>query len=128
MSDPNYPFHPGDPQQSGEPYHAASSTSESLPQPVPAFFRPPDTCRDQQSYNVLAIVALILAFVTAVGGIVCGHIALSQIRRTGQAGHGLALAATVLGYVFTGLTIVWFVIITVVVLGLISGSTTATPV
>ncbi len=30
-------------------------------------------------------------------GIICGHIALGQIRRTGEAGHGLALAGTVLG-------------------------------
>ncbi|MFD1721113.1 DUF4190 domain-containing protein [Amnibacterium endophyticum] len=51
--------------------------------------------------NVLAIIALVLAFVVAPGGIICGHIALSQIKRTGEQGRGLALAGTILGYVFT---------------------------
>ena len=38
-----------------------------------------------------------------VGAIVCGHVALAQIRRTGEQGHGLALAGTILGWVLTGL-------------------------
>lgn len=58
-----------------------------------------------QRTNTLAIVALILGFVVPLGGIICGHIALGQIRRTGEDGHGLALAGTILGYVFTGLTV-----------------------
>jgi Domain of unknown function (DUF4190) len=58
--------------------------------------------------NTLAIVALILAFVVAPGGIITGHIALGQIKRTGEAGHGLALAGTVLGYVFT---IIWILVV-----------------
>jgi hypothetical protein len=55
--------------------------------------------------NVLAIVALIGAFVFPLAGIICGHIALSQIKKTGEAGHGLALWGTILGYVFTVLYI-----------------------
>ena len=51
--------------------------------------------------NTLSIVALVLAFVVPLGGIICGHLALGQIRRTGQGGHGLALAATVIGWVLT---------------------------
>ena len=37
--------------------------------------------------------------------IICGHIALGQIKRTGEGGHGLALAGTIIGYVLTGLGI-----------------------
>ena len=37
------------------------------------------------------------------GGIIAGHIALGQIKRTGEGGHGLALAGTIIGYVLTGL-------------------------
>lgn len=55
--------------------------------------------------NTLAIVALILGFVLPPGGIICGHLALSQIKRTGESGHGLAMAGTVMGYVFTGLAV-----------------------
>src|SRR3954471_6703045 len=51
--------------------------------------------------NVLAIVALILGIVVPIGGIICGHIALSQIKRTGENGRGLALAGTIIGYVLT---------------------------
>jgi hypothetical protein len=53
--------------------------------------------------NTLAIVALILGFVVPLGGIIAGHIALGQIKRTGEGGQGLALAGTIVGYVLTGL-------------------------
>lgn len=53
--------------------------------------------------NTLAIVSLILAFFVSIGGIIVGHIALGQIKRTGEGGRGLALAGLVIGYVFTGL-------------------------
>lgn len=52
-------------------------------------------------WNALAVVGFVLAFVVPPGAIACGHIALGQIRRTGEQGHGLALAAAVLGWVFT---------------------------
>ncbi len=57
--------------------------------------------------NTLAIVALILGFVVPLGGIICGHLALGQIKRTGESGHGLAMAGTVIGYVLTGLTVLF---------------------
>lgn len=60
--------------------------------------------------NVLAIVALIAAFIVPLAGIICGHIALGQIKRTGEGGHGLALAGTVLGYVFTALYVIFIII------------------
>jgi ABC-type spermidine/putrescine transport system permease subunit II len=59
-----------------------------------------------ERWNVLAIVSLILAFVVSLGGIICGHIALAQIKKTGEKGRGLALAGTILGYVFTVLWII----------------------
>ncbi|MCU1514184.1 MAG: hypothetical protein JWO10_1274 [Microbacteriaceae bacterium] len=63
--------------------------------------------------NTLSIIALIAAFVVPLAGIIIGHIALGQIKRTGEAGHGLALWGTILGYVFTGLYIL-FIILAVV--------------
>ena len=76
--------------------------------------------------NTLAIVALVLAFVVPLGAIICGHIALGQIKRTGENGHGLALAGTVLGYVFTGLGIL-FAIIYIIVIVAVVGSGALTP-
>jgi hypothetical protein len=56
--------------------------------------------------NTLAIIALVLALTIPIGGIICGHIALNQIKRTGESGHGLALAGTIIGWVYTGLTVI----------------------
>jgi hypothetical protein len=48
--------------------------------------------------NTLAIVSLVSAFLVSIAGIVTGHIALSQIRRTGERGRGLAVGGLVVGY------------------------------
>jgi peptidyl-prolyl cis-trans isomerase B (cyclophilin B) len=49
----------------------------------------------------MAIASLICAFVFAPLGIVFGHISLSQIKRTGEEGHGLAVAGLVISYLIT---------------------------
>lgn len=70
--------------------------------------------------NVLAIIALIAAFVFSPAAIVCGHIARKQIRQTGEQGDGLALTGLILGYVFTGIAIaviLIYIIVIVAVLG-----------
>ena len=51
--------------------------------------------------NTLAIVGFILAFFVTVAAIVLGFIALAQIKQTGERGRGLALAAVILGFVFS---------------------------
>ncbi len=66
--------------------------------------------------NGMAIASLICAFVFAPLGIIFGHISLSQIKRTGEEGHGLAVAGLVISYLITVGTIVvmaavvWFTI------------------
>jgi peptidyl-prolyl cis-trans isomerase B (cyclophilin B) len=54
----------------------------------------------------MAVASLICAFVFAPLGIVFGHISLSQIKRTGEEGRGLAVAGLVISYLVTALTIV----------------------
>jgi len=54
----------------------------------------------------MAIASLVCAFVFAPLGIVFGHLSLSQIRRSGEDGRGLAIAGLVIGYVVTIATIV----------------------
>src|SRR5262245_45362530 len=49
----------------------------------------------------MAIASLICAFVFAPLGIIYGHISLSQIKRTGEEGHGLAVAGLVISYLVT---------------------------
>ena len=51
--------------------------------------------------NGMAIASLICAFLFAPLGIIFGHISLSQIKRTGEDGHGLAVAGLVISYLIT---------------------------
>ena len=73
--------------------------------------------------NVMAILSLVFAFVFSPVGIVFGHIAKKQIRRTGEQGNGLATAGLVLSYIFTILFILWIVFVFVVAAN--SGTTAA---
>lgn len=63
--------------------------------------------------NTLAIIALIASFFISIVGVVLGHIALSQIKRTGEGGRGLAIAALVIGY----LGILFAIILVIVMAG-----------
>lgn len=77
------------------------------PQPIappPVYGAPP------QRTNVLAILALIAAFVMAPAGIVLGVIALNEIKRTGEEGRGLALAGLWVGAVFSGLILLFVIL------------------
>ncbi|MDO0944374.1 DUF4190 domain-containing protein [Chromohalobacter israelensis] len=61
--------------------------------------------------NSMALVAFALSvlgiFVLpgALGGVVCGHLARRQIRRSGEQGDAWALAALILGYLLMLLSI-----------------------
>ncbi|CAN5133699.1 hypothetical protein BH09ACT3_BH09ACT3_06210 [soil metagenome] len=56
--------------------------------------------------NSLAIVAFVLGFFVSLGAVICGHLALSQIKRSGEGGRGFAIAGLVLGYVGIGFTVI----------------------
>ncbi|QHC59724.1 DUF4190 domain-containing protein [Rathayibacter sp. VKM Ac-2760] len=60
-------------------------------------------------YNILAIIGFIASFFVSIVGIVLGFIALSQIKRTGERGRGLAIAAVVIGFVAIIISIFAFV-------------------
>lgn len=62
-------------------------------------------------YNVLSIVGFILAFLVSVAGLVISLIALSQIKKTGERGHGLALAGVIISIVSIVLSIIFYIII-----------------
>ncbi len=65
----------------------------------------------------LAIVALVLGiaglcfWLPSIAAVICGHLALDQIRDTGGAvgGRGLAMAGVVLGWIVIGATAVFAV-------------------
>jgi hypothetical protein len=55
---------------------------------------------DYSSLNTLAVVSLATAVTGfgAVAGIITGHIALAQLKHSGQSGRGLAIAGLAVGY------------------------------
>jgi TRAP-type C4-dicarboxylate transport system permease small subunit len=60
--------------------------------------------------NSLAIAALVSSFFISLLGVILGHIALNQIKTTGEGGRGLAIAALIIGYVSMALAVVIIVI------------------
>lgn len=71
--------------------------------PAPGYLQQPGYVQQPQGgkTNTLAIVAFISSFFVHILGIILGHIALSQIKRSGEGGRGLALAGTIIGYVLS---------------------------
>lgn len=80
----------------------------SSPSPLPSSAPPPPPRprRHERSRatgtNPLAIVSLIAAIVMpglgSIAAVILGHMALGQIRTSGQDGRGLAIAGLVIGY------------------------------
>jgi peptidyl-prolyl cis-trans isomerase B (cyclophilin B) len=75
------------------------------PPPYSGYYGYLGTYPPPRSTNSLAIVSLVCAFLFAPLGIVFGHISLSQIKRSGEEGRGLAIAGLVIGYLITALTV-----------------------
>ncbi|MEV8272866.1 DUF4190 domain-containing protein [Microbacterium sp. NPDC077184] len=83
--------------------------------------------------NTLAIVSLVsslaalvvLPFIGSLVGVITGHMSLSQIKRTGENGRGLALAGTIVGWVGLGFIVLGLLLFLLLLLPaiLVSGST-----
>lgn len=128
---PEAPTAPAAPEAPAAPQHAAPQYAAPQPQanqygapPAPPQAPAAAYATAQapaSSTNVMAILALIFAFVFAPAGIVLGHIGLNQIKKTGESGRGLALTGTILGYVFTGLGLLVLIFYVVIFAALFSG-------
>jgi hypothetical protein len=60
---------------------------------------------DFTKLNTLAVVSIASALTSigAVAAIITGHVSLTQIKKSGESGRGLALAGLIIGYVTIGL-------------------------
>jgi hypothetical protein len=77
--------------------------------------------------NTLAIVSMVLGIASyvflpvigAIAAVVTGHMARSQIKRTGEGGSGFALAGLILGYVHLAIAVIviGIIVIAVVIIG-----------
>jgi Domain of unknown function (DUF4190) len=78
--------------------------------------------------NGLAIAALVCGIaqfavgITFIPAIICGHMARRQIRQTGEAGDGMALAGLILGYI-GGVLIIGAVVLVLLLFAWESSST-----
>jgi uncharacterized protein DUF4190 len=66
----------------------------------------PNTPASSPRTNVLAVISLIVGFFVPLAAFICGGIALSQIKRTGDRGRGLAWSGIIVGALVTVATIV----------------------
>lgn len=78
-------------------------TNPPTPVPQPGYPATPRT-------NTFAIVAIVTVWFGAILGLVFGYIALSQIKRTGEGGRGLALAAVIIAWVAIACGIIFTVL------------------
>ena len=66
--------------------------------------------------NVLAVVAICVVWFCFPAALVCGHLALSQIRESGERGRTAAIVALVVGYIELA-CVVFFIIMYFVYMG-----------
>ena len=83
-------FHSNEPAPVGETAQPTSYQPEPLRPALPTTLA---------QMNAFALIAIVLAFVQPIAGIVFGHMGMSQIKRNGDAGRGVALTALIIGYV-----------------------------
>ena len=89
-------YPPPPPGPGGDPNYYGYAGAPAPPGYPP---QPPGT-------NGMAIASLICAFLFFPLGIVFGHMSVSQIRRTNEGGHGLAITGLVISYVVAVLTVI----------------------
>lgn len=102
----------------GNSYNGASTYNMSLPAAAlqPYVVAPAYVYRPIVPTNTLAIVGMILSIAAfsfapaAIVGIILGHIARRQIRRSGERGDGMAIAALWIGYLLTLFWLLFFIL------------------
>lgn len=87
-------------------YNAAAEFAGIHPEPGDHMSFELSNGKPAERTNPLAIASLIVVFFSSLIGLILGHVALSQIKRSGDDGRGLALAAVIVGWTFTGVGIV----------------------
>jgi hypothetical protein len=111
-------FPPTEPARSAKVVSTKSVTNPQAPVPAP-----------YAQTNTMALIGFVLSvvgffsFISAIPGVVLGHIALKQIKNTGEGGHGFAVAALAVGYsvialgVLAALVVFAIILVPLLVLG-----------
>ncbi len=97
------------PRPHGEAVPYPDATWPPAAPPYPGSYPYPPYPYPPRRTNAMAIASLVCAFVFAPLGILFGHLSLSQIKRSGDEGRGMAVAGLVIGYVITVGTVLMLV-------------------
>jgi hypothetical protein len=96
-------------QRSADPFGPPPAPASAPPSTGPfgqgASIGPPYGATPPTDYNTFAVLSPIFAVVVPPAGVVLGHLALPQIRRTGERGSAAAIAGLVIGYLMCVLLI-----------------------
>ncbi len=117
------------------PGYGAPQAAPAYGQPAPAYGQPglwPS--RTGPKTNTLAIISLIASIagivilwgIGSIAGMICGHISISQIKKTGEQGRGMALAGLIIGYVGIALAIIGVIIVVALSAWLVSSTVRST--
>ena len=118
VTDPNLPDQPGAPVPPAAPATPPAPAYGAPAAPAygenaPAYGQQP-TGPKTNTLAIIALVASIAGFIIwgigFIAGVICGHISLSQIKKTGEQGRGMAVAGLIIGYVGIALTIIGTII------------------
>ena len=108
---PPVPSADGTPPPPAAPPAPPTTPAAAPPAPGYAAYGQPPQGQYAPPNNTLAIVAMVLSIagiftgITAIVGAILGHVALGQIKRTGEGGRQFAITAIIVGWVLTGLII-----------------------
>jgi len=94
MNPSGNPFEPQSVDPFGAPLGGTSTPPSTSPFGQGAPYRAPPSA----DYNTFAVLSPIFGVVVPPAGVVLGHLALPQIRRTGERGRNVAIAGLVIGY------------------------------
>ena len=90
------------------------SAPAPAPAPVPA--QPSPAPAPAEKWNILSIIAFIIVFFGfSLISIILGFIGLSQIKKTGERGRGLALWAIILGFISIVIGIIFWIVFVAVI-------------
>jgi hypothetical protein len=122
--DPYNPKQPGDPygQQPGQPYGQQPGQPYGMPQYPYGYPPQPKPQQNAILALVLSCVGFVTCGITAIVGIIFGHIAMGKIKRGEEDGRGLALAGLIVGYVVIAGWVLYFVIILIAIIAASSQS------
>ena len=115
---PAYPDYPASATPAAPAYDQAYGQAPAYGQPPAYGQNPYGQQNPQDKFNVLSIISLVTSILgISLVGVITGHIGMSQIKKTGEKGRGLALGGLIVGYLGLALGLIAAIIFIAVFIG-----------